>query len=95
MSERVQKLLAAAGVASRREIERWIRDGRLTINGNVAEPGNPVSGTERFALDGRPLSVKERRESHRHIIYNKPSETSVYMFISELLIPPIAILNGR
>ncbi|MBT8078523.1 MAG: pseudouridine synthase, partial [Gammaproteobacteria bacterium] len=69
----MQKLLATAGVGSRREIERWIRDGRLTINGSVAEPGNPVSGNERFALDGRPLSVKARRESHRHIIYNKPS----------------------
>ncbi len=73
MTERVQKLLAAAGVGSRREIERWIRDGRLTINGQVAEPGNPVSGSERFALDGRPLSVKAQRESHRHIIYNKPT----------------------
>ena len=74
MTERVQKLLAEAGVGSRREIERWIQDGRLTINGRIAEPGNPVSGAERFALDGRPLSVRMRREAHRHIIYNKPAD---------------------
>ena len=72
MPERVQKVLAAAGHGSRREIERWIRDKRLTINGQLAELGDRVSGTERFALDNRPLKVRTARPAHRHIIYHKP-----------------------
>ena len=72
MAQRVQKLLAAAGHGSRREVERWIRDGRLTINGRTAEPGAQVSGAEDFRLDGRPLRVKAAQTDHRHIIYNKP-----------------------
>ena len=72
MPERVQKFLAAAGHGSRREIERWIREGRLTINGRTAELGDHVSGAEKFVLDGRPLRVRVARPVHRHIVYNKP-----------------------
>jgi 23S rRNA pseudouridine2605 synthase len=72
MSERVQKVLAAAGHGSRREIEGWIRDGRLTIDGNPASLGDKVSGSEKFALDRRPLKVRSAKPVHRHIIYHKP-----------------------
>jgi 23S rRNA pseudouridine2605 synthase len=72
MAERVQKVLAASGHGSRREIERWIRECRLTINGRVAELGDRVSGVEKFALDNRPLRVRTVSPVHRHIIYNKP-----------------------
>jgi len=72
MSERVQKVLAAAGLGSRREIEGWIREGRLTINGAAAELGVRVSGSEKFALDNRPLRVRLANVAHRHIIYHKP-----------------------
>jgi 23S rRNA pseudouridine2605 synthase len=72
MSERVQKVLAAAGHGSRREIEGWIRDRRLTIDGRTAELGDRVSGAEKFALDSRPLKVREIKPAHRHIIYHKP-----------------------
>jgi 23S rRNA pseudouridine2605 synthase len=70
--ERIQKVLAAAGHGSRREIEGWIREGRLTVDGKKADLGDRVSGSERFALDNRPLSVRETRAAHRHIIYHKP-----------------------
>lgn len=72
MPERIQKVLAAAGHGSRREIEGWIRAGRLTVNGKQAQLGDRVSGTERFALDGRPLHVRESKAAHRHLIYHKP-----------------------
>ncbi|MDH4072352.1 MAG: pseudouridine synthase [Gammaproteobacteria bacterium] len=72
MPERVQKLLAAAGHGSRREIEGWIREGRLAIDGRVAELGDRVSGTERITLDKRPLAVRLAAAVHRHILYHKP-----------------------
>lgn len=72
MADRVQKVLAAAGHGSRREIERWIRERRLTINGRQAQLGERVFGHEKFALDNRPLRVRMASPVHRHIIYNKP-----------------------
>jgi len=72
MGERVQKVLAAAGHGSRREIEDWIRAGRLSIDGRVAVLGDTVSGQERFLLDSRRLHVRAVQAPHRHIIYNKP-----------------------
>ena len=71
MGERVQKVLAAAGHGSRREIEGWIRAGRLSIDGRVAVLGDTVSGQERFLLDNRRLHVRALQPPHRHIIYNK------------------------
>lgn len=72
MPERVQKVLAAAGLGSRREIESWIRDGRLCVDGRVAALGDRVTGTEQFTLDNQPLRVRVARAVHRHIIYHKP-----------------------
>ena len=74
MPERVQKILAAAGVGSRREIETWIREGRLAIDGRTAALGDRVSGAEQFALDNRPLRVRPAQAAHRHIVYNKPDD---------------------
>ncbi len=64
--ERIQKLLSAAGVGSRREVERWIREGRLQINGEVPALGTRLSARDRITLDGRPVrlhapAVKETR----------------------------------
>ncbi|EHM50591.1 S4 domain-containing protein [Cardiobacterium valvarum] len=71
--ERIQKWLAARGHGSRREIEDWIRAGRLKVNGKPAEIGQPVSGHERFSLDGRPLHVSPEQKTPRQILmYHKP-----------------------
>ncbi|MDX1345974.1 MAG: S4 domain-containing protein, partial [Sedimenticolaceae bacterium] len=43
MSERLQKVLANAGFGSRRQIEQWIREGRIRINGRLAQLGDQVS----------------------------------------------------
>ena len=74
LADRLQKALAAAGHGSRRKIETWIREGRLTINGKVAELGDQVDGTERITFDGRPLAVRSETQTHRHLVYNKPSD---------------------
>ena len=74
LSERIQKFLAAAGHGSRRKVESWIREGRLTINGRPAELGDHIDGSEKITLDGQPISVRKIAQPHRHIIYNKPGD---------------------
>lgn len=74
MSQRIQKVLAAAGHGSRRQIEAWIRESRLRINGRVAALGEPISGSESITLDGKNLAVRPINGAHRHIIYNKPGD---------------------
>ena len=55
--ERLQKVLAAAGIASRRAAEELIRAGRVTVNGQaVTELGTRVSPGDRIAVDGSPLN---------------------------------------
>ena len=71
MAERVQKFLAAAGHGSRREIEDWIRDGRLHIDGKKASLGQAVSGSELFEIDGRRLPIRDARLSHQYLMYHK------------------------
>ena len=70
MTEKLQKVLAARGLGSRRELERWIEAGRISVNGKIAKLGARVSGDDRILVDGRPMSVK--KESHRFLLYNKP-----------------------
>ena len=73
MADRVQKVLAAAGHGSRREIEAWIRAGRLTVDGKPVELGATATGREAFALDGKRLAVDSRAPRHRYLRYHKPA----------------------
>lgn len=74
---RVQKLLAAAGIGSRREVERWIREGRLEINGAVPALGTKLDPRDRITLDGRPVRVHARKttESSVLLFHRSPGET--------------------
>ena len=74
MADRAQKVLAAAGYGSRREIERLIADGQLLINGEVATLGATLEGDETLVLAGRPISIRgSQRARHRYLMYNKPA----------------------
>ena len=72
MAERLQKWLAAKGIGSRRELERWITAGRITVDGEVAVLGAKVEGTEKICIDGKALRNPEREVKPRTIIYHKP-----------------------
>jgi len=74
LSERLQKVLAAAGFGSRRKVEEWIREGRLSINGRTASLGDALDGGEQVFLDGRRLYLRDTVQTARHILYNKPGD---------------------
>jgi 23S rRNA pseudouridine2605 synthase len=68
--ERVAKVIARAGLASRREAEAWIAAGRVAVNGRViTSPALDVTGRDRVTVDGEPLPVRERT---RLFLYHKP-----------------------
>lgn len=72
--ERIQKALANAGFGSRREIEQWIRDGQLKINGKIAKLGDRIRGDELIRLQGRELNLGKRLDvPTRVLIYYKPA----------------------
>src|SRR6202162_1742821 len=75
-TERVQKLLSAAGIGSRREVERWIREGRLQVNGEVPALGAKLAPRDRITLDGRPvrLHTPAVKELHVLLFHRSPGE---------------------
>jgi 23S rRNA pseudouridine2605 synthase len=54
---RLQKLIATAGLASRRGAEEWLRDGRVSVNGRVAQLGDRALQGDRVLLDGKALEL--------------------------------------
>lgn len=71
--DRLQKVLAAMGLGSRREIERWIEDGRITVNGRPAKLGDRVKQGDRVRVDRKEIRIGNRAAPKRRIIaYNKP-----------------------
>ena len=71
--ERLQKVLANAGLGSRRQIEEWIRAGRVDVNGQIAQLGDRVRPNDRVRLDGRLIQARRLLVPDRQIlVYNKP-----------------------
>ena len=68
--ERIAKVMARAGLCSRRDAERWIAEGRVSINGKtLTTPACTVTAADSVEVDGRPLPVKETSRLWR---YHKP-----------------------
>jgi len=72
VAERLQKWLATKGFGSRREIERWIVDGRIKVDGKTAILGVKVDGTEKIVVNGKAVRIEAREARQRTLIYHKP-----------------------
>ncbi|MEP0203537.1 MAG: 23S rRNA pseudouridine(2605) synthase RluB [Halioglobus sp.] len=70
--EKLQKVLARSGLGSRREMERWIEAGRITVDGRPAKLGDRVEARVRISVDGKPLDIAPAQET-RCILYHKPT----------------------
>lgn len=65
---RINKYLASSGIASRRESDKLVQDGRVTVNGKVVSLGIEVSDSDKVCVDGKPVSIKK----NEYYILNKP-----------------------
>lgn len=74
MSEKLQKVLARAGFGSRRQIEGWIAEGRIRVNGKVAEVGARVEDSDQIQVDGKKMAPQKKLEKRRVLLYNKPED---------------------
>ncbi|AYW39867.1 23S rRNA pseudouridine(2605) synthase RluB [Pseudomonas aeruginosa] len=73
VGEKLQKVLARLGVGSRRDVEVWIAEGRVNVNGSVASLGQRVDSHDAITVDGHLIRREEAAESVRRVlIYNKP-----------------------
>jgi 23S rRNA pseudouridine2605 synthase len=70
----VQKILARAGLASRREAEEWIRQGRVTVNGEVATLGTKAEGKDHVRLDGRLIRQASTRNAATFLCHRSPGD---------------------
>jgi 23S rRNA pseudouridine2605 synthase len=72
-SQKLQKVLAAAGMGSRRDMEDWISQGRVTVNGEVVVLGARVGAQDRILIDRRPVRWPfDEAALPRVLIYHKP-----------------------
>jgi 23S rRNA pseudouridine2605 synthase len=73
MSEKIQKILANAGVGSRRQVEAWIQQGKVTVNGRLATIGDRMTYHDKVCVDGREIKlIKSKNLKPRVLIYHKP-----------------------
>ncbi len=71
-SEKIQKVLARTGFASRREAERWIVAGRISVDGVIAKTGDRITAENKVLLDNKPLFLAWETNDIRVLAYYKP-----------------------
>jgi 23S rRNA pseudouridine2605 synthase len=73
MSERLHKLLAQHGLGSRREIEKWMLEGRVRLNNQPAQPGDRYTPGDRVSIDGKDVSSRLKFFAEpKVLLYHKP-----------------------
>lgn len=72
ISERLHKVLAQAGLGSRRALEQRIAEGQVKVNGEVAQTGMSISGGDKIELDGKTFVATALSDPPRVLMYNKP-----------------------
>ena len=70
---KLQKVLAQAGIGSRRDIEQLIAEGRITVNGEPAHVGQRISFGDQLRIDGRPIKARIVPPPPRVLAYHKPA----------------------
>lgn len=70
--QRLHKVLAAAGIGSRREIEEWIIAGRISVNGEPADVGQRVGPGDRVRVNGKLMPLRFAPRIPRVVLYHKP-----------------------
>lgn len=70
--EKLQKVLARAGIGSRREMERAIEQGQVKVNDRVAKLGDRVTGQDKIFVNGQRVVLRSELTRRRVILYNKP-----------------------
>ena len=71
MKERIQKILSSEGIASRRQAENLIREGRIKVNGLEAVLGMSISRHDLIEIDGKKIEISEGKKALRVLMYNK------------------------
>lgn len=72
-TEKLQKVLANLGVGSRRQIETWIAEGRITVDGVTATIGQRIVNTAKISIDGQPVrSTQAHAPKTKVLLYHKP-----------------------
>ncbi|GAB3246836.1 pseudouridine synthase [Chitinimonas naiadis] len=68
---RIQKALALSGIGSRRDCDEWVAEGRVSINGQICQPGARVSMGDKVMFDGKPILIKWPDRLPRIVLYHK------------------------
>lgn len=89
-TDRVQKVLANLGLGSRREIEGWIKEQRLEINGDLAQLGDKISGKELIKLDKKTIwpmqAARSTPKAYSYFKNRRKSMTDDTSFVLETII---------
>jgi 23S rRNA pseudouridine2605 synthase len=72
-SERLQKIMATAGLGSRRALERQIKNGEVRVNDKLASIGQNASDGDRITFEGKQWKVVDTQGTQRNLVYNKPT----------------------
>ena len=70
---KLQKVLAQSGIGSRRDIEEWIAEGKIEVNGEVAHVGQRISFGDRVKVNGKDVRVRISPPNPRILAYHKPT----------------------